>query len=165
MLMAVRMFLFQGMKSANDSVFEQTSDSRASTLHWNKLSSAGKAVKCPWMLFRATSYWLCEVLLSYAQSVSYHSLYERRGGSSAGCRNHSDSRSILSEPTRHVESYHSSCTEMNRTWITNMKRKIPRRLNTRVTNCSCWRLMMSFQEFFIFNKQYLVFFIYISQHW
>lgn len=48
-------------------------------------------------------------------SISYHSLYERRGGSSARCRNHSDSRSILSEPTHHEESSHSSYRQKEKT--------------------------------------------------
>lgn len=39
---------------------------------------------------------------------SYRSLYEKRGGSSAGCRNRSDSKSILSEPIHHEELTHSS---------------------------------------------------------
>lgn len=39
---------------------------------------------------------------------SYHSLYEKRGGSSAGCRNRIDSKSILSEPIHHEELTHSS---------------------------------------------------------
>lgn len=57
--------------------------------------------------------------------VSYRSPYGRRGGSSAGRRNHSDSRSILSEPTHHEEWTHSSyrhnkknMTDSNRETIT-----------------------------------------------
>lgn len=55
--------------------------------------------------------------------VSYHSLYGRCGGSSAGRRNHSDSKSILSEPTHHEESNHSSYRHTEKVWITKLRKE------------------------------------------